>query len=96
MCQGVEGRYQGEIEEVRRRYEAVYVESMHQFAALGKEIAVLWEKMRQDLEATRLLVFEVPEAEGRVEVDEGLYDSHRSYLEQLEVYRAFCGKEPLV
>lgn len=91
LRQDVERCYQGEFDDVRRRYEAVYVECAHQFSALHEEIADLWEKMRQGLEATCPLVLEVPEAEGGDELGEGLYDARRRYLEQLEAYRAFRG-----
>ena len=54
----------------------------------------LWAAITEDLQVRTpdLDEYEVPQAEEAEELGEGLYNSTRSYLEQIEVYKAFQGK----
>ena len=54
----------------------------------------VWDQMRQELveRAVHLSEYQLPLPLIGHEVGDGLYNSQRDYLEQMEVYKAFQGK----
>jgi hypothetical protein len=83
-----------EISELRRRYEAIRAEFANRVADYNRDLGVLWETITEDLQAQTPDLDEYPIPTGReaAELGEGLYNSQRDYLEQIEVYKQFQGK----
>jgi len=90
----VPSTHSGEISELRRRYEAIRAEFAKRVADYNRNLGVLWETITEDLQAQTPDLDEYPIPTGREadELGEGLYNSQRNYLEQIEVYKQFQGK----
>jgi hypothetical protein len=63
-------------------------------AAYGEQVQALWQAMRSelDLSVPQLNSYPLPTPIFTDELMEGLYDSGRNYLEQIEAYKQFQGK----
>jgi hypothetical protein len=63
-------------------------------AAYGEQMQALWQVMRSELELSvpNLEYYPLPAPIFSDELGEGLYDSARDYLEQIEAYKQFQGK----
>ena len=83
-----------EISELRRRYEAIRAEFAQRVADYNRNLGVLWETITEDLQAQTpdLDEYPIPQGKKAEELGDGLYNSQRDYLEQIEVYKQFQGK----
>jgi hypothetical protein len=63
-------------------------------ASHNSKLTALWETLVEELdqETSDFNSDSIPEAYGEDEIDEGLYNSGRSYLEQIAIYKDFQGK----
>ena len=62
--------------------------------AYSQRIQDLWQAIREEMEEQTpdLDEYPLPEAREAREIGEGLYNSERSYLEQIDAYKQFQGK----
>jgi hypothetical protein len=95
VWQAVIDSYTDEIEALKADYEQIRQAFAAQMQGYGARLQGVWQAIRHDLftSAPSLEQYPVPMAEGLMELGEGLYNSERDYLEQLEVYKLFQGKE---
>jgi hypothetical protein len=86
-------RYDVEIEEARQELEDINADPRIQ--AYLDRIAQLWQYIERDLqqEAPDLDQFRPPEAREARELGDGLYNSSRDYLQQIDAYKEFQGKQ---
>ena len=86
--------YAAEVQELQSIYEQLQEELTGRLAGYSQRMQHLWHAMRSDLEAAvpNLLYYPLPLPEYPDEIGEGLYNSARDYLEQVEAYKAFQGK----
>ena len=63
-------------------------------ARLEHDLRLIWQAMRGELELSvpQLDAYPLPKPMFSGELAEGLYDSARDYLEQIEAYKQFQGK----
>ncbi len=86
--------YADRIEELRAKHEQIQTlvgATMQEYAA---GVRSLWGEIAKDLQerSPDLDEYLIPEADEASEIGDGLYNSQRSYLEQLEAYKRFQGK----
>ncbi len=79
--------YTDEVQEFQSVYEQLQEELAERLAGYSQRMHHLWHAMRADLRYYPLPLPEYPD-----EIGEGLYNSVRDYLEQVEAYKAFQGK----
>lgn len=86
--------HEDEIVTLRNRYEAIRAEFAPRVRNYNEDLSVLWSVITEELEARTpdLDEYPIPEAQEADEMGEGLYNSERSYLEQIDTYKAFQGK----
>ena len=90
----VAARFAGDIEALRTVHAQLQQEFGTRMAAYGEQVQALWQAMRNELELS------VPHLDDSLlptpifsdEFGQGLYDSERDYLEQIEAYKQFQGK----
>ena len=94
VWQQVAGRYTDDVEALRSEYEQLQREFEGRMAGYTQRVQGLWQAMRQDLDVSvpDLGYYPVPQPECYGEIGDGLYDSSRDYLVQLEAYKVFQGK----
>jgi hypothetical protein len=92
--QAVVDRYQEEIETLRAAHAQLAQAFKQQMQAYQKCLVDLWHTIERDLQAASptLEDYPLPEAHDGDERPDSLYDSERSYAEQLIAYKAFQGK----
>ncbi|MFL5625207.1 MAG: hypothetical protein ACJ788_06370 [Ktedonobacteraceae bacterium] len=86
--------YQPDIEALREEYAHLQKEYAGRMQGYGERLTRIWQAMRQEmaLTAPRLGGSALPEAAIADEIGEGLYDSTRDYIEQIDAYKQFQGK----
>ncbi len=94
IWQQVTGRFAGDIEALRAVHAQLQQEFGARMAAYGEHVQRVWQAMRQelDLSVPGLASYPLPQALFSGEFGEGLYNSERDYLEQIEAYKQFQGK----
>src|SRR2546423_1732921 len=94
VWQQVAGRYADDVEALRSEYEQLQREFEGRMAGYTQRVQGLWQAMRQELDVSvpDLGYYPLPQPECYGEIGDGLYDSGRDYLEQLEAYKVFQGK----
>jgi hypothetical protein len=94
IWQQVTGRFAGDIEALRAVHAQLQQEFGARMAAYGEQIQALWQVMRSelDLSVPHLDDYPLPTPILSDELGDGLYDSSRDYLEQIEAYKQFQGK----
>src|SRR5256886_15252441 len=94
VWQQVVGRYADDVQALRAEYEQLQREFEGRMAGYSQRVQGLWQAMRQELDVLvpDLSYYPVPQPEYYGEIGDGLYDSGRNYLEQLEAYKLFQGK----
>jgi hypothetical protein len=94
VWQEVIAAYAGDIEALKADYEQIREAFAAQMQGYSSRLQGVWQAIRHDLytSAPSLEQYPVPVAEGMTEVGEGLYNSERDYLTQLEAYKLFQGK----
>lgn len=83
-----------EIEEIKSEYEEIKAEFLTRLAAHNERRAELFETLNAELTERMPDIedYPIPEAEVSDEVGEGLYNSERDYLDQIDAYKEFQGK----
>src|SRR6266702_7878463 len=94
VWQQVAGRYADDVEALRSEYEQLQREFEGRMAGYTERVQGLWQAMRQewDVSVPDLGYYPLPQPECFGEIGDGLYDSSRDYLDQLEAYKVFQGK----
>src|SRR6266480_70664 len=94
VWQQVAGRYADDVEALRSEYEQLQREFEGRMAGYTQRVQGLWQAMRQELDVSvpDLGYYPLPQPECYGEIGDGLYESSRNYLEQLEAYKVFQGK----
>jgi len=94
LRQEVLDEHNNEITTLRTRYESIRSEFAQRVQDYNMDLAASWSVIIEDLEARTpdLDEYPIPEADYADELSEGLYNSDRGYLEQLDVYKQFQGK----
>ena len=80
-----------EIEQLEEEYEAIRNEFEGRLASHNERLQNLWGKLTSELQdhTPDLADYPIPEPDEATEPAEGLYDSQRSYLTQIEQYKNF-------
>ncbi len=83
-----------QIEQVRADYDQLRNEYTARMESCSERLSNLWFEIKSALalSAPRINMDAYPQASWAEEIGEGLYDSTRDYMEQLETYKAFQGK----
>jgi len=86
--------YAAEVQELQAVYEQLQEELTGRLAGYSQRVQHLWHAIRRDLEAAvpDLRYYPLPLPEYAEEIGDGLYNSARDYLEQVEAYKEFQGK----
>jgi hypothetical protein len=94
VADGVLGSYKPDIEALRQSYKELHQEFAGRMEGYGRRLASLWQAMRDSLRtnAPDLDDYPVPLAVEADEIEDGLFNSQRDYLEQVAAYKAFQGK----
>jgi hypothetical protein len=87
--------YADDIAEVEAEYERINDEFKARIKALNNQVANVWQAIKSELEDRKPDIdnYPIPQAVEADEKPNALYDSRRSYLEQIAHYKAFQGKE---
>jgi hypothetical protein len=94
IWQQVTGRFSGDIEALRAVHAQLQQEFGTRMASYGEQVQAVWQAMRSelDLSVPNLDYYPLPEPAFADECGDGLYNSERDYLEQIEAYKQFQGK----
>ncbi len=94
IWQQVVGRYAQDIDGLRAVYRQLQDEFAGRMAGYSEQLQGLWQAIRGELSVStpHLDYYPVPQAGYAHEIGDGLYNSARDYLEQIEAYKAFQGK----
>ncbi|HEV2581245.1 MAG TPA: hypothetical protein VGT44_10385 [Ktedonobacteraceae bacterium] len=94
LRQQVIARYTGNIQAVQAEYAQLKADFSGRMERYSQQLKGLWQAMRQELDLSipDLSSYAVPEPVIAEEIGEGLYNSERDYLEQIESYKQFQGK----
>ncbi len=94
IWQQVVGPYTEDIEGLRAVYRQLQDEFAGRMAGYSEQLQVLWQAIRGELGVStpHLDYYPLPQAGYAQEIGDGLYNSARDYLEQIEAYKAFQGK----
>jgi hypothetical protein len=86
--------FDGDIDEVRALLNALRTEFGPRMEVYSQRLQALWQAMSADLadRTPDLDDYPRPEAREACEIGDGLYNSERSYLEQIDAYKRFQGK----
>jgi hypothetical protein len=87
-------RHKKDIDQLVEEYGEIKAEFEEHMKNFQESLERVWQAMTDEMEAVQpnLDTYEQPEAEGLTEIGEGLYNSQRSYEEQLVTYKEFQGK----
>ncbi len=90
----VVSRFTDDIDTVREEYTQLRDEFTGRMEGCRTRLFDLWQTMKQELtvSAPRLDGYALPQAALANEIGEGLYDSTRDYIEQIDAYKEFQGK----
>jgi hypothetical protein len=94
LRQEVLEEHNSEIEALRNRYEAIRAEFAQRVQDYNEDLSSLWATITEDMQGRTpdLDEYPIPDGTEADELGDGLYNSDRSYLEQIEAYKAFQGK----
>ena len=97
IWQQVVSRYAQDVEGLRSEYEQLRQEYAGRMAGYSERLQALWQAIQGELNLSipHLGYYPLPMAAPAGEVGDGLYNSARDYLEQIEAYKQFQGKLPL-
>src|SRR5204863_307615 len=86
--------YVADFDLVREEYTQLREEFTGRMQGCRTRLLDLWQAMKQEmaLSAPRLDGYVLPQAAIANEIGEGLYDSTRDYIEQIEAYKEFQGR----
>lgn len=94
VAREVYSTYEEELRDVRAEHQAIKEALEVRVQGYAQRVKNLWQAMRDDLRANvlDLEAYPVPFPIGTEEFGEGLYNSARDYLEQIQAYKTFQGK----
>jgi len=94
IWQQVTGRFSGDIEALRAVHAHLQQEFGARMAGYSEQLQAVWQAMRSELDLSipDLADYPLPLPVFADEFGDGLYDTARDYLEQLEAYKQFQGK----
>jgi hypothetical protein len=86
--------HQEQIDELSVKLEEIEAAAGPLMETYASGVRALWEAVAEKLKDRMpdLNEYLIPEADEASEIGDGLYNSQRDYLEQLEAYKAFRGK----
>ncbi|GCE27063.1 hypothetical protein KDA_25470 [Dictyobacter alpinus] len=86
--------YEDLIQAFRDEYESIQVDVEQRLGDFSGRLRGVWHDIRLELERDRDLVdqYPAPGPEEAVELGDGLYNSERMYVEQIEAYKQFQGR----
>jgi hypothetical protein len=86
--------FQADVQALYEEYTQLQADFAGRMQGYGERLTQLWQAMKQEmaLAAPRLGASLLPEASIADEIGEGLYDSTRDYIEQIDAYKQFQGK----
>jgi hypothetical protein len=87
-------RYSDELDQARELLEAIRTDFAPRMEAYSERLQQIWQAISADMEAEMPDVLDYLRPEGRDgdELGEGLYNSERDYLAQIDAYKTFQGK----
>lgn len=87
-------RYADQIKKVREELEGIRTDFTPRMEAYSENLQQLWQDISADMQDERPDVEDWPMPEGNEgqEIGEGLYNTERDYLDQIDVYKQFQGK----
>jgi hypothetical protein len=88
------GRYAADIQDVQQEYASLQADFAGRMEGYSQRLKALWLAMKGELDVSvpNLAAYAVPEPAIAYELGDGLYNSERDYLEQIEAYKQFQGK----
>ncbi len=95
IWQQVMSQFDGDLNALRNEHERLKGLFEGQMASYGQRVQGLWQAMRRSLDAAMpdLDEYPLPRAYIGEELTDGLYNSERDYLEQLDAYKQFQGRD---
>lgn len=93
--QAIIDSHQDELNSLRQEYDAIRADFRQRMNGYGRRLQTLWRAISDELEDAMPDIddYPVPEANEADERSSALYDSGRDYLNQIEHYRRYQGKE---
>lgn len=87
-------QYTAQLEASRQELEGIRADFAPRMQAYSNRIQLLWQDMSREMEKQTpdLDQYPLPEAREAQEIGEGLYNSERDYLTQIDAYKQFQGK----
>ncbi len=94
IWQQVASRYDGDIAALKAEHEQLRAEYAGRMDEYAQRVQHVWQAIRQELGISipYLDNYALPQPAYAEEVGDGLYNTERDYLEQLEAYKTFQGK----
>lgn len=91
---GILGAYEADIAALQQEHAVLKQAFTGRMQGYQERLQQLWQALRHELRATMpaLDAYPVPQAVFAEEIDDGLYNSRRDYLEQIAAYKQFQGK----
>jgi len=92
--QAIIAKHQSEIAALEAEHQRLQNELRTLTAGYNQKLRHVWLAISQELEENQpdLADYPLPEANEAAELPETLYDSERSYFEQIRSYKAFQGR----
>ncbi len=86
--------FSDDIQAVQQEYAHLQADFAGRMEGYSQRLKALWLAMKSELDLSipNLDAYSIPEAGYAYEVGEGLYNSERDYLTQIEAYKQFQGK----
>jgi hypothetical protein len=86
--------YEPVVQALRSEYEGLQAQVDNLMGNFGERLRSVWMDIRRDLEreVTPVDEYPVPLANAADEIDEGLYNTERDYVEQIVAYKQFQGR----
>ncbi|SRR5579884_1206153 len=94
IWQEVTGNYASDLARLRDEHQQLKGEFEARMSGYTERVQRLWQAMKRDLDRSvpDLAPYTPPVPHVQGEIGEGLYDSAREYMEQVEVYKLFQGR----
>ncbi len=94
VWQQVVDRYTDDLTALRSAYEQLQADFSGRMAGYSEQIQSVWQAIREELSLSmpHLDSYPLPQPALANEIGNGLYNSERDYLEQIEAYKEFQGK----
>ena len=94
IWQQVTSPYQADVSQLRGEYAAIQQAFDARMSAFGEQLRAVWQAMTEELDRYTEVVdgYPVPQAYRGEELGEGLFNTERDYIEQVESYKLFQGR----